>query len=234
MRFAFERPHPRTLVRVQRPWGEWVLRSVALAGGGRRHEIFLDGRLLMDDADGPSEAALAEVALGLCARRAGLRVLVGGLGFGFTLAAVLRDGRVAAAEVVEIEPALVAFALSAAGEGSRGFPSLHDPRLRLRVGDVRARIARSTSRWDCLLLDVDNGPEAPSARGNAALYADEGLRACRRALAAGGVLAIWSAEPSPPCLERMYAVFGNAEDLAVPTVREGRHLEYHLLTSRRP
>lgn len=210
-----------------------MLRALPTADGGQRHEIFLDGRLLMDDAEGRSEAALADVAVRRCARQAGLRVLIGGLGFGFTLTAVLRDDRVAEVEVVELEPTLIAFVTAAwAGEAHR-FPTLDDPRVRLRVGDVRERIAASSSRYDCVLLDVDNGPEALSAGRNAALYTEEGLGACRDALAPGGALAIWSSEPSPPCLERMRGVFGNAEDVPVPTVREGRRLEYHVLASRR-
>jgi spermidine synthase len=232
VRFPFEPPDLAVLVRREGPAGEWVLRRRDLGGAGPRYELVLNGKLLMDSADGSSEAALAEVALRACAGGAGLRVLVGGLGFGYTLAAALRDPRVALAEVVELEPALPAFL--SAPEVREVLPGavLRDPRVRLVAGDVGERI-RAGGGWDAVLLDVDNGPESLSAAGNAALYGEEALAACRRALRPGGVLAIWSSEPSPACLARLRAVFGSAEERLVPVTRDGRRLEYRILLARR-
>ncbi len=190
----FDTPPPAVLVRTTRATGEWVLRRRALAGGGQRFEIILNGRLLMDTADGSSEEALAEAGLRRCGKAGGLRVLVGGLGFGFTLRAVLRDPRVAVVEVVEIEPALVE--LLAEIEGELGPLGLRDARVRLEVGNVREWIARPSRSYDCILLDVDNGPEAVSAVGNEELYTEPVLRTCRSALEPGGALAIWSSEPT--------------------------------------
>ncbi|HEY6001357.1 MAG TPA: hypothetical protein VIV57_00705 [Anaeromyxobacter sp.] len=233
MRFAFEMPVAAVLVRSERPTGEWVLRRRASAGGRPRFEMILNGRLLMDSADGSSEEALAEIGLGRCAREGELRVLVGGLGFGFTLRAVLRHARVAAVDVVELEPALAGWLGAVEIREGLDPPDLRDPRVRLEVGDVRERIVRAASAWDCILLDVDNGPESPSAVGNEALYGEPGLRACRRALRPGGSLAIWSSEPAPACRARLEAVFGDAEERLVPVARDGRALEYRILSSRR-
>jgi spermidine synthase len=231
VRFPFE-PEPVTvLVRTVRPTGEWVLRRRTPRGGVARLELILNGVLLMDSADGSSETALAEIGLAACSGR-DLRVLVGGLGFGFTLAAALRDPRVRLAEVVELEPALVELLSAPGALGRLPRATLGDPRVRVVVGDVGERLRASAAEWDCLLLDVDNGPESLSTPGNERLYAAEGLAACRRALRAGGTLAIWSSEPAPACLARMRAAFGNAEERIVPAERDGRRLEYRILWSR--
>jgi spermidine synthase len=233
VRFAFETPLAAILFRAHRTTGEWVLRRRTPAGGSPRLELILNGRLLMDSADGTSEEALAEIGLRRCAGAGTLRVLVGGLGFGFTLRAVLRDARVAAVDVVELEPALGELLAAPGIAGDLGPPGLRDPRVRLEVGDVRERIARAEGAWDCILLDVDNGPESLSAVGNEGLYTEAGLRACRRALRPGGSLAIWSSEPAPACRARLAAVLGGAEERLVPVVRDGRALEYRILSARR-
>jgi spermidine synthase len=222
-------PSPSVLVRADRPTGEWVLRRCTGPDGAGHYEIRLGGRQLMDSAEGPTEVALAELGLGRCAGRAGLRVLVGGLGFGFTLGAVLRDPRVAEAEVVELEPLLVEFLGRPAVRAELRTCDLADPRVRVQVGDVRERIAAAAGRLDCLLLDVDNGPGALATAGNGWLYGEEGLRAARRALRPGGVLAIWSAEAAPGCLARMRAVFGEAEALPIPVERGGHRFECWVL-----
>lgn len=233
MRFAFETPPAVILVRATRPTGEWVLRRRTLADGRHRYEVILNGKLLMDTADGSSEEALAEIGLGCCATPGERGVLVGGLGFSFTLRAALRDARVAAVDVVEIEPALLDFLASPGIAEELGFLGLRDPRVRLLVGDVRDHIAKATSAYDCILLDVDKGPESLSATGNEALYTEQGLRACRSALRPGGALAIWSSEPSSAALARLRSVFGEAEERLVPVTRDGRLLEYRIFCARR-
>lgn len=224
---------PAVLVRVDRPTGEFVLRRRTVAGGRPRYEVILNGRLLMDTADGTSEEALAEIGLGRCAAPAGLAVLVGGLGFGFTLRAALRDLRVASVDVLELEPALLDFLALPGIAEELDLRGLRDPRVRIAAGDVRDHVARSEGAYDCILLDVDNGPESLSAVGNEALYTEEGLRACRGALRPGGALAIWSSEPSPATLARLRTVFDEAEERLVPAVRDGRRLEYRILCARR-
>ena len=232
VRFPFE-PDPVTvLVRTTGPAGEWVLRRRALPGGRARHELILNGKLLMDTADGTSERALAEHGLAACAAAEGLRVLVGGLGFGFTLDAALRDPRVAHVEVVELEPALVAFLSAPGALDPLPSPALADARVRVHVGDVYERLRAAAGAWDCLLLDVDNGPGSLSAVGNERLYAPDGLEVCRRALRRGGVLAVWSSEPAPECLARMRKIFGHANERIVPVEQDGRRLEHRILLSR--
>ncbi len=113
---------------------------------------------------------------------------------GFTLraaqAAAQADARLT---VVEIAPELIGWA---AGPMAAVFGDcLSDPRTTVRAGDVGAAIRAAMGRFDAILLDVDNGPDGLMRVGNDALYDESGLRAARRALTAGGVLAVWSAAP---------------------------------------
>jgi spermidine synthase len=232
MRFPFERALPITLFRVAGPTGECVLQRREEPPGAPVYELVLNGRLLMDSAEHRSEEALAEVALAACAGDR-LEVLVGGLGFGFTVGAALRDPRVARVEVVELEP-LLAEAISRPGvRAELGAPDLADPRVTLRPGDVRARLAAAAAAFDAILLDVDNGPESLSAAENAALYTAPGLARCRDALRPGGVLAIWSSEPAPACLAELGRTFDEAAERLVPIARAGRTIPYRILTGRR-
>jgi len=181
------------------PW-QVVDRAVAKDGSelvlARRGEEWAvraaGGRPLMSSRQHGSEEALAELCLSRAAKRG--KVLVGGLGLGYTLRAALDrvpvDARVV---VVELSPALVAWNRDHVGHLA-GRP-LDDPRTRLQHGDVLARIAEAKGAFDAILLDVDNGPSALVRPSNDGLYGDRGIRACRDALRKGGVLAVWSAGP---------------------------------------
>jgi len=226
-------PSASVIVRVDRPTGEWVLRQCRGPGGEGYYEIRQGGRHLMDSSEGPTEVALAEIGLGRCAPRPDLQVLVGGLGFGYTLGAVLRDPRVGQVEVVELEPLLIEFLARPEIRARLGSCDLTDPRVRVQVGDVRERIACAASSYDCLLLDVDNGPGALSTAANGWLYSAEGLRAASSALRPGGAVAIWSAEAAPGCLARMREVFPDAEARAIPVERNGHRFECWVLCGSR-
>ena len=232
MRFHFERSLPTVLVRVDRSTGEYVLQQRE-DGGEVVYELILNGRLLMDSREHASEEALANIGLGECSGDQ-LEVLVGGLGFGFTLQAVLREARVARAVVVELEPLLVSFLAREDVRARMPAPDLADPRVVVHEGNVCAWIAAARSaRYDLILLDVDNGPESLSAVGNAELYAEAGLRRLRAALRPGGLVAIWSAEPAPDCLRRLAACFEDVREWIVPVQRERRQIDYRILTARR-
>ncbi len=156
-------------------------------------EIRCNGWDLMSNRAHYSEQWMARIA---CQqpRRAALRVLVGGLGMGFTLRAAL-DVLPAAANVVvaELLPDIIAW--------NRGVLApltarpLDDPRVRVECADV-AELLQPDS-FDVILLDVDNGPGAVMLCGNASLYSPEGLQRMQRALRHDGILAVWSAGPSP-------------------------------------
>ena len=135
------------------------------------------------------------------------RVLVGGLGMGFTLRATL-DHLPAAASVVvaELLPAVVEWNRGPLGPLA-GHP-LKDRRVRVELGDVAAALRSSVDAFDAVLLDVDNGPAAFATSGNAALYNDAGLAAARTSLKKEGVLAVWSARDDRKFEQRLrYAGF---------------------------
>ena len=190
--------------------------ELVLARRGEDWVVRNDGRVLMSSRQHGSEDALAALALEKVARPGGARtVLIGGLGLGYTLRATLdRIGSDARAIVAEICPELV--------EWNRG-PVAHlagrpldDPRTRLQVGDVVARIAEASGAFDAILLDVDNSPSSMVLSGNDRLYGPRGVRACAAALSSGGVLAVWSAGPDDPYLERLEKAGLEARAVTVP------------------
>jgi spermidine synthase len=202
-----------------KPW-EVVDRAVApdgtelvLARRGDEWVVRARGHVLMSSRAHGSEDALAALALERVERPRA--VLVGGLGLGFTLRAALdRLPPEARAVVAELVPALAAWNRGPLA-ALAGRP-LDDPRVRLQLGDVRARIAEARGVYDAILLDVDNGPAALAHAGNRGLYADAGVRACRDALRAGGVLAVWSAGPDEAFRARLERSGLEVEQASVP------------------
>lgn len=164
--------------------------------------IFADDRNLMSSRMHGSEEALATFG---CRRARTLErpcVLVGGLGMGFTLRAALDTLPPEATVIVsELLPAVVEWNRGPLGPLA-GHP-MDDPRVRVEVGDVRAMLRDSPGRFDALLLDVDNGPDAFTSSTNAALYDDRGVAVLRAALAPGGLLALWSAWEDPRFARRL-------------------------------
>jgi spermidine synthase len=194
------------------PWE--VLDSVAVPEGGemrlmrRGHEyvIRLGPIVLMGSRTGGSEEALARLGCGGLETAASPRVLIGGLGMGFTLRATLALlGPGAAVTVAELVPAVVAWGRGPLAPVHAG--SLDDPRVTIHEGDVgRLMRAAAAGRYDAILLDVDNGPDGLTRAGNDALYDARGLAAARAALRPGGRLAVWSSEPD----DRFTARLGRA------------------------
>ncbi|MBS1108047.1 MAG: hypothetical protein H6Q88_39 [Anaeromyxobacteraceae bacterium] len=190
--------------------------ELVLARRGEEWVVRNDGRVLMSSRQHGSEDALATLALERVERPGGARtVLIGGLGLGYTLRATLdRIGPDARAVVAEISPDLVAWNRGPVAHLA-GNP-LVDPRTRLLVGDVVARISEATGAFDAILLDVDNSPSSMVLAGNDRLYGPRGVRACAAALSAGGVLAVWSAGPDDPYLERLEKAGLTARAVTVP------------------
>lgn len=189
----------------------WILiDSTRVPGGGemrllRRGEEFsikLDGNELMNSRLSGSEQALATFACEQIATRSRARLLIGGLGMGFTLRAALRKlPQDAHIDVAELVPAVVDWAQGpmAAIFGD----SLSDRRVHIHKEDVGAMIAAEPSLYDAILLDVDNGPDGLSRPDNDALYSIAGLGAAHRALRSGGVLAVWSSAPDQAFTRRL-------------------------------
>lgn len=196
---------PVTIERVSSARGEVVLRR-----RGEVYEIVSNGTFLMDTAGGASERLLARVATAGGARR----VLIGGLGVGFTLAEALAAPGVESVTVVEIEDAVVRWNRGplAAVNGH----TLDDPRVRVVVADFGAWLVSCGEVFDAICLDVDNGPEWTVVDSNRVLYDNDALRLLRSRLSAGGRLAVWSAAGSPAFVERLRSVFDDVQTCESP------------------
>lgn len=168
-----------------------------------RFAISIPGRgELMNSRVHGSEIALAQMTCARVAGRADLRVLVGGLGMGFTLAATLAAvGQDAQVVVAELVPEVVDWNREFIGAPA-GHP-LDDPRTEVFIGDVAQLLRDQPGSFDAIMMDVDNGPEALIRRENDWLYSPAGLAATRRALKPNGVLAVWSASPDRRFTERL-------------------------------
>src|SRR6266576_62600 len=163
---------------------------------GADFSMMLGPNELMSSRLSGSEEALATLA---CRRIEAIKrphLLIGGLGMGFTLRAALAVlGPEAQITVAELVPAVIAWARGPMADIFGD--SLDDPRASIREADVVDVVRSHDSAFDAILLDVDNGPEGLIRKANDALYNLKGLKATRRALRRGGVLAGWSSEPKP-------------------------------------
>ncbi len=159
---------------------------------GEEWSIMIEGNELMTSRACASEEALASLPCARIADREDPRVLVGGLGMGFTLAAALRElGEDAEVVVAELVPEVVVWNRGPLG-ALTGHP-VADERVEVLELDVAEVIREQASCYDAIMLDVDNGPEGMTQVANDQLYNRRGLRFARTALRPGGVLAVWSA-----------------------------------------
>jgi spermidine synthase len=169
---------------------------------GAEFSIRLSNNELMNSRVHGSEEALAEIAIRKIGEQTSPRILIGGLGMGFTLRAALRViGPKARVVVAELVPAVVAWNRSWLASVSDH--SLEDSRVSIREEDVANLIKSERSAYDAILLDVDNGPEAITQKANERLYNLRGLSAAYAALRPRGVLAAWSAKPDGNFTQRL-------------------------------
>ena len=168
--------------------------SLRLMRRGEEFSMVVGNAELMNNRLRGSEQALATLTCARLSGRPRARILIGGLGMGFTLRAALDAlGPTAEIVVAELVPSVAEWAR---GPLSHLFgSSLDDPRVELRVEDVHRTIQSGPGRYDAILLDVDNGPEGLIQRSNDRLYDVHGLRRARFALRPNGILAVWSGSP---------------------------------------
>lgn len=214
-----------TLDRREGPYGVVVLRQ-----RGRDFEIIANGCFLMDTADGRSERLLIQAALDELDRTGGgaardgrverPSVLIGGLGVGFSLAYAAAEPRWGRIAVVERETAIIDWHRTGPlGAFSGG--ALDDERVEVLRTDLLEYLAAADGeRYDALCLDIDNGPDWTVTESNDGLYGADGLAVLWRRLRPGGVLAVWSAQPSPAFEEALRAVgFSDVVTHEVPVAR---------------
>ena len=194
------------------PWLQLDTAQVPDGGGqlrlmrrGAEFSIMAGSIELMNSRLSGSEKALATLVCERLGARAEPRLLIGGLGMGFTLRAALAvlpaDAEIIVAELI---PQVVAWARGPLAAIFAG--CLDDPRVSIREADVASLIRAGKSGYDAILLDVDNGPEALTRQGNDALYSTAGLTATLQALKPGGVFTMWSSAPDPAFTRRLKKV----------------------------
>lgn len=178
-------------------------------------EFISNGVFLADDSNGESERLLVSAALAAAANPG--RVLIGGLGMGFSLIEALADRQVRAVTVVEIEPDLLRWHREHLQQLSGR--ALQDPRTRLVVADILEWLDGTDDVFDLICCDIDNGPDWTVTESNAALYSEYGIDVVAARLAADGAAAFWSAAPSAGFEQRLRRRFGTVEAIEVPVPR---------------
>ena len=217
------------IARAESDRGELVLRERREEGAPAVLELRANGVFVMDTLETSTEQALAGTALALVEEPRS--VVVGGLGLGFTMHAVLADSRVEKCAVVEIEQALVDWMRD--GTIRHGPALLADQRVSVVVADIAAALAEARpASCDLVLLDVDNGPGYLVHDTNAALYRPPALASARAALRPGGALVVWSGDRAPELEDALREVFGNAEALPQEVLLQDRDEEYWLYVAR--
>jgi spermidine synthase len=213
------------------PWV--VIDQAAVPGDGgemkllqRTHEFTINvkNEELMNSRLHGSEDALAEFTCKPLATRRRPAVLIGGLGMGYTLRAALDHlGPQAHVAVAELVPAVIQWNRTHLAHLA-GCP-LEDSRVTVRQGDVGVVIREKPAAYDAILLDVDNGPDGLTHKGNNRLYAPKGLEEAKAALKPGGVLAVWSAQPDKAFTKRLRAAGFDIEE--VPVRSRGTRGRWH-------
>ncbi|GAA2162651.1 spermidine synthase family protein [Actinomadura napierensis] len=246
-----DRAEPVVVERAAGVGGELVLRRA-----GADYEIISNGTFLMDTRNGESERLLVRAAVDAALDTGGngepVRVLIGGLGVGFSLAEALSHPAVAHVTVVEREPAVAAWHAGPLRPWSRG--GLDDPRAALVLADLLDVVAAAPSAapqppppppaappagagpaeaavFDAVCLDIDNGPDWTVTPGNARLYGPDGLDLLAGRLSPRGVLAVWSAGAAPGFADLLASRFAHVEALPVPVPRGEPDVVY---LARRP
>ncbi|MEU6529398.1 spermidine synthase [Streptomyces sp. NPDC046928] len=205
---------PVVLDRREGPHGEVVLRR-----HGDLLQIIANGCFLMDTSDGRSERLLVDVALDALGDRSRPHILIGGLGVGFSLAHAAADPRPGRITVAERERAIIDWHLGGPLSGLSA-AALADPRTSILETDLVTHVYETSATYDALCLDIDNGPGWTVTEDNESLYSPGGLAACARALTPGGVLAVWSAQPSPEFEETLRnAGFQQVRTEEIPVAR---------------
>jgi spermidine synthase len=220
------------------PWVQ--LDAAEIPGGGvlrlmRRGaelSIMSGATELMNSRLGGSEEALATLACEPLRTAERPRLLIGGLGMGFTLRAALGEAPASAEVVVaELVPAVIAWAHGPMAELFAG--CLEDPRVTIRNADVADLIGEARGAYDAILLDVDNGPGGLNREANDGLYGMAGLAAAAAALKPGGVLAVWSATQDTGFVQRLRRSGYAVEEKTVRATRQKRGARHVIWLARR-
>ncbi|MDR9853998.1 spermine/spermidine synthase [Paenibacillus sp. VCA1] len=178
-------------------------------------EIIYNGTFLMATYNGESERLLVRSALKKCKHPQ--RVLIGGLGVGFSLEEALSDPEVGRVDVVEIEEAIIRWNRKQLAPYS-GY-ALDNPRTNVIHADLVPWMSETDASYDAICLDIDNGPDWTVSDSNTGLYSDQGINAVIRLLRPRGVVSYWSATASPAFVDYLKLFFDEVEVLSIPQLR---------------
>jgi len=210
------------------PWT--LIETASVPGGsdelrlkqrGSEFSIMLGTNELMNSRLSGSEEALAKLSCDKIRDRPRPKILIGGLGMGFTLRAALAElPNEAEVVVAELVPAVIRWAKNEMAEVFKG--CLDDPRVTIVEADVGDLIRCGKAAYDAILLDVDNGPEALTREENDRIYDDRGLAAAKAALCSGGVLSVWSSAPDSRFTRQLQAAGFTVEEMPTRASSKGR------------
>lgn len=178
-----------------------------------------------------SEQALATMSIDRLENKAAPHILIGGYGMGFTLRAALQNlSDRAEITVAELIPDIIDWARGPMQNLTQN--CIDDPRVTIAISDVRDVIANAAknenSRYDAILLDVDNGPDGLTQADNDSLYSDKGLLAAKAALNKGGILAIWSAHEDHKFTKRITRCGFKVEEQMVRARDNGKGARHNI------
>jgi spermidine synthase len=207
--------------------------EITLLRRGAEFSIRTAGKELMNSRLHDSEDMLAELTCSRLEQKPGQRILIGGLGMGFTLAAALAhaepDARITVSELI---PAVVAWNRDYLGHLA-GMP-LQNPRVCVQEEDVARTIGKETSAWDAILLDVDNGPNGLTSKTNDRLYGTSGLKMSLRALRPKGILAVWSCAADAAFTRRLTRCGFRTETVTVRARKSGKGARHTIWLAAKP
>lgn len=207
--------------------------DITLLKRDKEFSIRTGGTELMNSRLHGSEEALAELAFNRIKQSAGLWILIGGLGMGYTLSAALEHSRPDTLIVVsELIPAVVRWNRQYLGHLA-GMP-LADHRVEVRQEDVVKTIKGEKAAWNAILLDVDNGPAGLTRKANDGLYDRSGLKSSFSALKAGGVLTVWSAAPNDAFTRRLKQCGFRVESVRVRARKSGKGSRHTIWIAEKP
>ena len=207
--------------------------GVILMKRGSEFSIRTAGTELMNSRVHGSEDALAQLTCSRIKQKSDLRILIGGLGMGYTLAAALEQSRPDTCIIVsELIPAVVRWNREYLGHLS-GVP-LDDPRVSVEEEDVARIIRGKKSAWDAILLDVDNGPAGLTRTANDRLYSRPGLESSFLALRPKGILAVWSSKPDEAFTRRLKQCGFKAQTVTVRARKSGKGSRHTIWLAEKP
>ena len=191
------------------------------------------GTELMNSRLHGSECALAELTCSHIKEKSGKKILIGGLGMGFTLTAALEESEPdTLITVSELIPAVVKWNKEHLGHLA-GMP-LNNPRVSVVEEDVANTIRKTTDPWNAIILDVDNGPHGLTQKTNDYLYGISGLKMSLLALQPGGILSVWSAGPDPDFTRRLKQCGFQTKTITVPARKSGKGGRHTIWLAQKP